>query len=523
MYSPANFCVFSGPFGNGKTRHCVKRIEYLMQTAPVYYPVSRSRGVRRTRGAILAGTYPRLRRTILKDIREWFPPGAAKISKSPPHEGEIRFGDKDGNECICELFAFAGDSDTFYDDFGSTALTWAYFVEIQTMARWDFVSLGIDRTGRFKPEGSGGHPLGKLVFGCMNWRDTRHWTYDKLIRSPLPPNWALFKGPHAFRHVALDELDSVTLDEGKMLKHVFGVSKFEQLPVLEYRQTPGYWIPNPFAENINNIETKMDIMWRIGDRTYRHRPPEELQGMAYYWDMCLRAESDEHLTRFVMGEPAASRSGKPVYPKFNRRHHVSKTPLRPIDGSLICGTDPGLEHVSFLIAQVSHDGELRVLREIIGENMTLEDFRDHKLLPVLQRDFPHHRRDMIVINDLTGDRQDRGTGMTWADYLGQVNIQTQPAMAHEYAIRQNALNHYLTRHDLITIDPSCTVLIDGLDGAYTYPQIQGTDSYRDRPNKKTVYSAPVDALESITTYLRSEGDDEYVSRQRQQSAIYNFG
>lgn len=524
MFSPANFCVFSGPFGNGKTRHCVMRTKYLMLTQPVRHLTSKVRGVRTTRGAILAGTYPRLRRTILKDIREWFPHGAVNISKAPPHEGTIRFHDHEGNECVCELMAFAGDSDNFYDDFGSTALTWAYFVEIQTMQRWDFVSLGMDRTGRYKPEGGRGHPLGKLVMGCMNWRDVRHWTYDKMVANQMPPNWELFKGPGAFRFCPLDQLDSVTRDEGRMLHHVFGVNKFGQLPVMEFESETGYWIPNPLAENLNNIESRQPVIWRVGDRTYRHQPPEVIQGASYYWDMINRAESDEYITRFVLGEPAASKSGKPVYPKFRRRLHVSKVPLRVIDGPLICGTDPGLEHVGFLIAQITPDGRINVLREVIGEDLPLEDFRDHELLPALMREFPHHRNDMVVLNDLTGDRQDRGTGMNWADYLSQIGIQSQPALAHEYAIRQGAVNHYLTRHDLLSIDPSCTTLIDGLDGAYCYTQVKGTDRFRETPNKQSVYSAPVDCLESICTWVRSESDQSFVDRRRQDSRLaYSFG
>lgn len=519
--STADLAIFAGPFGNGKTHASIMRLMKVMAAQPAMVSNVTAKGSKRIRCAILAASYPKLKRTILRDLFEWLPPGSFTMNQQPPLIGEIKFTDKHGYECVCELFMLAGDSPTFRDDFSGLNVTCVYFVEVQTMKTWDYIRLAIERCGRYTGGGSP-HPFGNIVWGCMNWTNADHWTYKKLIQpGQLPPDWELFRGPAAFNHYPLDMVSSISQDEARLLELVFGANTLADLPESRFRDVPGIWVPNPLAENIPNINQEPKIVYRNAGGVQRWRMLDVLRGFAYYYPMLARNEDDGYITRYVLGAPAPSRLGKAVYPNFRVSAHVAKTLINPDQSRLICGTDPGLHHMAFVIGQLRDDGMLIILDELVEESMTLSQFLESEIMPLLLNKYRDKYMDAVVVNDATGDRRDRLSNQNWAGALSSKGLYVEPSVAHEYMIRQDSVNHFFMRHRLL-IDPRCRKTIDGFDGDYCYP-VKQTGDYALTPDKNSVYSSPVDCVEAICTWILHRADSQWVADRRSVSRSHSPG
>ncbi|MCB2106694.1 MAG: hypothetical protein KDE14_03285 [Rhodobacteraceae bacterium] len=215
LKSDARRRVLMGPFGSGKSVACCHE---LLRRAREQAPDSR--GVRRTRFAVIRNTYPELKSTTVKTWRAWFGDEFGKFSSSIPFEHRLRFGLRgDGTRVECDVVFLAMDQEADAKKFLSLEVTGIYFNEVRELSR-AIVDAGDGRIGRYPPVKDGG-PTWHGIIADTNMPDEDHWLYD-LAEVEQPEGWAFFRQPGGVRRV---ETSPGTHD----------------------------WVANPHAENLPNL------------------------------------------------------------------------------------------------------------------------------------------------------------------------------------------------------------------------------------------------------------------------------
>jgi len=214
--------------------------------------------------------------------------------------------------------------------------------------------------------------------------------------------------------------------------------------------------------------------------------------------------------------------GMPIYADFNRDIHVAKEPLMILkDKAMYRGWDFGLQPAC-VWCQMDSMGRLNVLRELVtwdGRGEQKAQSIDQLLEPVI-----------ILGNELV--RFERHDWWDYADPAGTQRAQTDERTAFEimrlkkvfpvagpmtFQARQASMNDILTRtiggRPKILIDPSCTMIIEGLQGAYKFRQYGSTTvTYTNKLEcEKNAWSHIINALEYVvgSLYRPQKMDDSY--------------
>lgn len=204
--------------------------------------------------------------------------------------------------------------------------------------------------------------------------------------------------------------------------------------------------------------------------------------------------------------------GKPVYPDFSRRHHVSTEPLlkyAKIGASsgrtIIRGWDNTGLSPACIICYINTVGVLYCIREFVGDDDDIVEFGEAVML-WCEKEFPgsdFKDTEFRDIGDPGGNIRDsrkKSPSMYLREELGLViedGIQT-------FKIRRAAVTGRLSRmyrgEPAIQIDPSCKTLIAGFEGGYHFPEIGNTGYYHPEP-KKNIFSHIHDALQYLCTIM----------------------
>ena len=209
----------------------------------------------------------------------------------------------------------------------------------------------------------------------------------------------------------------------------------------------------------------------------------------------------EHITRrMVHGLPGYAQDGKPVYPEFNQRVHVSQQPLEANPGlGLTIGIDAGGSPAA-TIGQPQPNGQDRLLRELVTEPGTGPSRFGTMLIEMLLQEFPG-----IPILGIWGDPAafmggDTVTGeFNWILTVQQIlRMPINPAPSNEPGIRQEAVRWGLTGMiDGMTprylIDPRCKKMIGGFAAHYKLTKLASASGTDKLAVVKNEYSHPHDA------------------------------
>ena len=207
-------------------------------------------------------------------------------------------------------------------------------------------------------------------------------------------------------------------------------------------------------------------------------------------------------------EPAVryTADGKPVYPEWKDKIHVSPTKLEPIRGlPIILGWDFGLTPAC-VIMQMTSRGQMLILRELVSEDMGIRQFTNEIVKPVLINDFAGFSR--FSAADPAGNIRAQTDERTCLQELLEAGIPTEPAPTNDFIPRREAVAYFLTRmadgQAGFVIDPSCKMLRRGFNGRYRYERLRtsGSARYRDRPVKDE-HSHIHDALQYACLRVRS--------------------
>jgi hypothetical protein len=403
-------------------------------------------GVRRSRWAIIRNTYPELKSTTIKTWQTWFPDNIAPIKWDTPITSTMNIADiGDGTALELEVLFLALDRATETGKLRSLELTGAWMNEASEIPREIFDML-TQRVGRYPSKLKGG-PSWSGVIMDTNPPDDDSWYY-KFAEEETPESWKFFRQPGGL-----------------------------------FRDEHGVYQPNPDAENIFNLPN----------------------GHQYYLNQ-VAGKNDDWVNVFLLGNYGTTADGKPVYPEYKDKIHVSPRPLEPMRGlPIILGWDFGLTPAC-VIMQVTPRGQVMVLKELVSEDMGIRQFANEIVKPVLMNEFAGFSR--FSCGDPAGNIRAQTDERTCYQELLEAGIPSEPAPTNDFIPRREAVAFFLTRladgQSGFILDPSCRQLRRGFIGRYRYERLRtnGSARYRDRPVKDD-HSHIHDALQYACLRIRS--------------------
>lgn len=409
-------------------------------------------GVRKTRFAVIRNTRPELVSTTIKTWEEWVPPEVAPITYGSPITAVMNQPVGDGTTVSMEVMFLALDQPKDVRKLLSLELTGVWLNEARELD-WAVVENATGRVGRYPAKKDGGPTWSGIWADTNPPRDTHWWHW--LAETERPPGYSFFRQP------------------GALLKR------------------GDNYVPNPKAENVANLPLGYE-----------------------YWLRQVAGKSEEWIRVYVLGEYGALRDGKPVYPEFNDNIHVATEPLAPMRGvPLYLGWDYGLTP-SCIVGQPTPRGQLRILEEIVEDNMGVKQFARDIVKPRLESAYPGLEIDST--GDPAGNDRDQTDAQSVNQILREQGLPTRSAPTNSITPRLEAVRDFLTRlvdgEPGILLDPSCKMLRDGFRGDYHYRRIQSAEERYVEVPEKNEYSHPHDALQYMA--LRLHGQRKRANRNR---------
>lgn len=432
-----------GPVGSGKSSSCcIEIIKHSLKQTP-------HNGVRKARWAIIRNTYPELKSTTIKTWQMWVPDDLAPVKWDTPITCTMRIKDcGDGNALELEVVFIAVDTPDSIGKLRGLELTGVWLNECSELSK-DILDKATERVGRYPPKSHGGGPVHPCVIMDTNPPDDDHWFY-KMAEEERPESWEFFHQPGAL--VRIWDNEHVT-----------------------YR-------PNPEAENVMNLGGGYDYYLRMVD-----------------------GKTDDWVKIFVLGQYGTTADGKPVYPEYSDKLHVSPTKLQPMKGiPVYLGWDFGLTPAC-VVAQMSPKGQLLILDEFVAEDMGIRQFASDIVKPVLLTKYAGHRFESF--GDPSGTSRKDTDERTCFQELLELGIATEPAETNDFVPRRESVAFYLTKlaagQPAFLLDPDVKVLRKGFLGGYCYERVKvAGERYRDRPNKTNKHTHPHDALQYLCLAMR---------------------
>lgn len=357
-----------------------------------------------------------------------------------PITGRVTGKLPDGTSLDMELYFLALERPEDVGKLKGYELTGAWLNEAAEMAKGVF-DMASQRVGRY-PSAKRGGPTWTGIIMDTNPPDDDHWYY-KLAEETRPEGFAFFKQPGGLKKVG------------------------------------DKWVPNETAENIEN-----------------------LPGGHEYYTRQLGGKNQEWIKVFLAGSYGSVFTGKIVYPEYNDELHCrecSPDPKLP----LLVGLDYGLTPAA-AICQITHDGQFRILDEVVTEDSDVEQFARDILKPHLAQNYPKYT--VICVGDPAGNRRADSDAKTCFMVLAEQGLAAVPAISNEPHQRQLSVKHYLSKLVMgrpgLVVDPKASTIRKGFNGGYHFKRVQvGYEQYRDVPDKNK-YSHPHDAVQYASLHAK---------------------
>lgn len=470
-YSPSPTCLkfhmdnsrvrgIRGPFGSGKSSACCMEI---LSRATEQLPF---RGVRKSRWLALRNSYPELVETTLKTWTSWVPAAIAPVRESVPMQAHLDCPLADGTRLDLTVLFISFDHETDVRKLKSLEVTGAWLNEASELDEEALTAVSA-RVGRYPSTDEGG-PSWHGIIMDTNSPDDSSWWY-RLSETDHPLGYKFFDQPPAMIEIAAKE----------------GTSPLETGAVTQY-------IPNdgthglPPAENISHLPG----------------------GFRYYTDL-VSGKSRPWVSVYILNQYGSTRSGKVIYPEYVDALHASKRPLVPSPGQVLyVGWDFGLS-CSCVFAQLTARGQLRVLREISGEDIGIQRFIRDYFKPCLVEHYANFQ--LAMTGDPAGSQRSQSTEQTCFSVMADEGFpNVVAASTNEFAARREAVAWFLSRlsseGSAFQLDPSCHMLRKGFLRAYAYRKMRA-ESFQPfalRPDKNS-FSHLQDSLQYLCLYLRNTG------------------
>lgn len=158
-------------------------------------------------------------------------------------------------------------------------------------------------------------------------------------------------------------------------------------------------------------------------------------------------------------------AGKAVFPGFDQNLHVDPNIGYLPEYPVWCGIDFGWHHPAAVFGQVGP--ELWVLGEVMGEDMTLEDFLNKVFFPYRDKIFPPSAKWLYAADPAGRQVSDKSEHTSFAilSNHGIFPVQKKSEINEGLTIIRQRLGL-----GLMKVHPRCRILIEGLKGGYRYPE-----------------------------------------------------
>jgi hypothetical protein len=469
--------IVIGPYNSGKSSAIMQAILRDVMTIPAC-----DSGVRKSKWAFIRNTAGDLETTTLQTWLFWankvLPPPVR--SKKPILTYTYKFRDTKGRvELTCVFLGLDREDD--FNKLASLELTGAYINELQFIPRLIFTTLQ-DRIGRFPAKGEF---LGMFEAEYPELKD---------INFEQPEEKKLYNDTFAewFPYTRKLYADTNAPETDHWIPLLI---EQKDLPAIKvYHQPPGL-LQNKNKEWYKNTEADNRIN----------------QDPNYYIDMLQHGE--EYARVYACGKYGTVVDGKAVFSNYNDDFHSSWDV--PINDKEIfwLGADYGILSPALLLSQYV-DGQLRVIKEFIGDSLTMKELAKYSLIPHLNKNF----RDAVV--DGWGDPANTAGGREDLVDLGIniVNALTNDVDKRIKAVKTLCSESVAGKPRLLIDRKGCPKLRDACLGKYHFQRLRivGKEEFKDKPKKNHPYSDVADCLEYLCLTVTSED----VIRRRQNNTAY---
>jgi hypothetical protein len=460
---------FLGPVGNGKSVTCINELHRLAVTQEPNFE-----GIRKTKWAIIRNTTLELRSTTLQTFRQWLPDDICTVTMHPMIQAVVSYPLQDGTKVDALFLFLALDRPDDVKKLLSLEITGAFINEAREIP-FEVVKAARERIGRYpaqvdgytdrrtnsyrapRDENGNYKPCTrKVLLMDTNPPDDDHWWYQLAEEGCLRDN----KSPQARAEV----------------ERIFD---FFRGPAPLIKEGDNYK-PNPLAENIKFLPG----------------------GYQYYLDM-IAGNTEDHINVMVLGNYGTIRTGRPVYPQYNDRIHCDQEVTQIIeDLPIALGWDFGLTP-SVVIGQLTNNGQMRILAELVAKSMGVRQFARDVVKPFLDRYFGGLEI-AFSYGDPAGNNRGEGEGKTAIGILNDkfvnnddgdiiqplnMGFSTTPAPTNDPTKRIDAVTSFLTKmtdgEPGMLLSKKCSILRKGFIGGYQYKRIQvaGESRYHEKPDK----------------------------------------
>jgi hypothetical protein len=432
MSSEAFVRGLRGPVGSGKSvAACAEIFRRACAQAP-------SKGVRRSRWAVIRNTQPELKTTTIKTWLDWFPEEEfGKFRWSSPFTHHIR---KPGLDL--EMIFLALDTPEDVKKLLSLELTGVWINEARQVPK-AVLDAATGRVGRFPSQREGGCTWSGIIMDT-NSPDEDHW-------------WAIMSGD-------VPPPDWMSEEERRHLVRPEGWTFFTQpaalLKVKDLKGDITEYVANPKRENQKGVKD------------------------SYYLKQ-LAGKTSNYINVYLCNEYGSLSDGKAVHPEFDRTFHVAQHPLDVAENTVIhVGIDFGLSPAALFGQNVL--GRWHVLRELVTFDTDIVAFV--RLLKKVMAEIAVSGSVFQLWGDPAGDIRSQTDKNTPFLVFRNAGVAIRPAPSNDVALRLSAVNEPLARRvnkgPGLLIDPRCSNYIRGLEGGYQYRRIQGTaERYEETPLK----------------------------------------
>lgn len=445
-----------------------------------------TRGIRRTRWAVVRNTFPELITTTIDSFREWFREPICTYKADKPLSCKIKLPLGDGTKVECEVLFLACDRAEDAGKFRSLQITGVWVNEASQIKDKSIIDELDGRCGRYPKmwrDKDGKEVGGATWYGMImdtNAPDDESWWY-KTFEVVKPSNWKIFKQPPA---VLLEPWSTPA-------KPVYAANKGQNPAILP-------------AENVDHI----GIGWK------------------YYMEM-IPGKPYEYIKVFLMAQYGTVSYGRPVYPEYNDMVHYAPNITKP-DGSasdvevynglpLFLGWDFGVQHSACMIAQLSPKGQLRYIEEILGENCGIRQFARELVSPHLRNTYPGCR--IISTGDPAGNSRAQTDESTCLQILNEEGLPTQACVTNSPVARREAVRFFLSKmvngESGLLVGSKCPTFRKGFLGRYCFKRLSSStvgEAYSGEP-LKDLFSHIHDAGQYIAVRIMS-GDVAYNNASR---------
>lgn len=439
-----------GPVGSGKSVACC--FEIFRKS---HYEQEVHEGMRWSQWLLGRNTFDDLKKTTIDTWLRWFP--ETKMHWSPPLEGRLEMPccQNDGTIVRIDLLFYPLDKVDIIKSLKSLEISGAWINEA-TQTQLEVVDGVWDRLGRFTPAPNVlGSNLGLIM--DTNSPDESNWWYtQEVIKKPGAVDF--FVQPPGL----LKKVDEKTGE-------VWYVDNDGSDPA---------FLP---AENIAHLKG----------------------GFKYYHDKTLLGD-EEKIKRDVLNQFSTTMDGKPVYPEYNDSIHYANKEIRFEPGlPLILGTDFG-RTPSTVICQMGTNGQIRVLEEVLSDNMGVCQFVEEKLRPVLINKYRFPNIQILNWADPAGANPDQISEATCIMNMNRYGIKTLPSPVPQNAfqLRRDCVGDLLrSRRDkesAVLIGAGAPTLRQGMNGGYCYRRMRlnsTAEVYAERPDKTNMFTHSADAFQ----------------------------